>query len=283
VTQKVSLSIIIPVYNEEDHIGACLKAIQTQTDMPDEVLVIDNGCTDKTIAIAKTFSFVKVIKEDRPSVLYARNTGFDAAKSELIARIDADTLLAPDWMQRAKEIMADSQIYAATGPDAIYDMPLPRGTRWLHDVLLRIAVFGNYHFLTGSNMVIRRSVWEAVRSKLCEDLTIFEDTDLAIHMQRSGMTPTYTPKLWASVSSRRFSDSPSHFIKYMQRHSRTHTKHGLREPGVYFAQFAYGSTYIIGKFLERFFDPKTRRFGLKHPTRAAKRIDPMNGRTSTRD
>src|SRR5262245_58032481 len=119
--------------------------------MPDEVLVIDNGCADNTIKIAKTYPFVVVVTEPKPSVLYARTKGFDTAKGALIARLDADTLIAPDWVARAKEVMQDPKVFAATGPDAIYDMPFPRFTRWLHDFLLRVAVLGKYHFLTGSN------------------------------------------------------------------------------------------------------------------------------------
>jgi glycosyltransferase involved in cell wall biosynthesis len=279
VSQKQTLSIIIPVYNEEDHIRACLDAVAKQTDMPDEVIVVDNGSTDKTAAILREFTFVRVIHEKRPSVLYARTAGYNAATSELIGRIDADTLLDPSWVSRAKDIMADHAIPAITGPDAIYDMAFPRFTRWLHDVLLRIAVAGKYYFLTGSNMVIRKSAWEKARPHLCDDLTLFEDTDLALHMQRLDMAPLYSPKLWASVSYRRFADKWPDFIRYQRRHSHTLAHHHFRAPGTYFAQVAYGITYIISKPLIRFFNPKTRRFSLLFAFRhLERRIDPMDGR-----
>jgi glycosyltransferase involved in cell wall biosynthesis len=279
VSKELTLSIIIPVYNEQSHIRSCLEAIAKQTEKPDEVIVVDNGSTDKSADIAKRFDFVRIVHEDKPSVLYARTAGYDAATSELIGRIDADTLLAPDWIQRAKEIMADPKIHAVTGPDAIYDMAFPRFTRWLHDILLRTAVAGGYHFLTGSNMVMRRVAWQRVKPHLCDDLTLFEDTDLALHMQRLGMTPSYSSMLWAGVSYRRFADRVPDFIRYQRRHSRTLAHHHFRAPGAYFAQAAYGLTYLISKPLIRFFNPKTRRFSLLFAFRRLdRRLDPMDGR-----
>jgi len=275
--KPLTLSIVIPVYNEQNHLKACLDAITAQTVKPDEVIVVDNNSTDDSIKIAKSYPFVKLIYEKKPSVLFARNAGFNTAKSDLIGRIDADTVLAADWVKRAKSLMTDPDIFAVTGPVAIYDMPLPRFTRWLHDVLLRVAVKGGYHFLTGSNMVIRKSAWQTVKSELCEDLSIFEDTDLAIHLSRMQMTPSYSPRLWASVSARRFADKRRNFFRYMRRHSQTLKKHNMPTTGAHYAQAAYAITYFLSWPLHRLFDPVARRFTLRRIFKSpARRSDPMD-------
>nr|MDQ2973765.1 glycosyltransferase [bacterium] len=67
----MTLSLVIPVYNEEYNIKRCLTAIAGQTIMPDEVIVVDNNCVDKTIEIAKSFGFVTVVKEPKQGRTYA--------------------------------------------------------------------------------------------------------------------------------------------------------------------------------------------------------------------
>ena len=54
---KLTLSIVIPVFNEQRYIKACLDSIAAQTVKPDEVIVVDNNSTDKTVQIAKKYKF----------------------------------------------------------------------------------------------------------------------------------------------------------------------------------------------------------------------------------
>lgn len=277
-SKPLTLTIVIPVYNEENYLKACLDAIAAQTELSDEVVVVDNNSTDSTVKIAKSFPFVTLVAEKKQSVLYARTTGFNAAKSDLIARIDADTIIPDDWVARAKTLFADPDLHAVTGPDAIYDMPFPRLTRWAHDALLKVAVRGGFHFLTGSNMVMRRTAWQKVAPELCEDLTIYEDIDIAFHLQDLDMTPAYSSKLWNSVSSRRFADKIPDFTRYIRRYAQTTRTHNRRIPGVYFAQAAYTFVFLISRPFFWLFDPDRRRLSLKHIfATPQRRDDPMQG------
>src|SRR5262245_36697630 len=96
---KPRLSIVIIAFNEEKHIGPCLEAIAHQTVAPDEVIVVDNNSTDRTVQIASSYPFIKVIHETEQGMIPARNTGLDAAKGDLLARIDADTRIPPQWVE----------------------------------------------------------------------------------------------------------------------------------------------------------------------------------------
>ncbi|HEX5448035.1 MAG TPA: glycosyltransferase family A protein, partial [Candidatus Saccharimonadales bacterium] len=100
--KKLTLTIVIPAYNEENYLGACLDSIAEQSVMPDRVIVVDNNSTDKTVEIAKSYDFVRVITETNQHQSFAQATGFDAARSDILGRIDADTVLPVEWVRNVK-------------------------------------------------------------------------------------------------------------------------------------------------------------------------------------
>src|SRR6266446_10756886 len=100
--KSLTLTIVIPVFNEQDHLAACLRAIGVQTIRPDEVIVVDNNSTDDSAEIAQQFPFVRLVREKQQGVLFAKNKGFKSAKSDIIGRIDADTILPQRWVQHVK-------------------------------------------------------------------------------------------------------------------------------------------------------------------------------------
>ena len=82
-------SIIIPVYNVEEYIGRCLDSVFKQTMKDFEVIVVDDGCTDKSIEIAKEYD-VEVITSKHVSVSEARNIGEKKATGEYLLFLDSD-------------------------------------------------------------------------------------------------------------------------------------------------------------------------------------------------
>src|SRR5579883_2638923 len=123
VASRLHISLVIPAYNEEQYLGACLDAVAAQTVMPDEVIVVNNNSTDRTVEIAKEYPFVTLLHEKRPGLRFTRNTGMDAATGDVIGRIDADTTLSPGWCEELHKLFADSAVHAATGSAYYYDMP----------------------------------------------------------------------------------------------------------------------------------------------------------------
>src|ERR1700722_13666836 len=107
--KQVKLSIVVIAYNEEEYLRQCLEAIKQQLYPPEEVIVVNNNSTDKTVKIAQSFPFVKLIHEKEQGMIPARNAGFDAAKGDLLARIDADTRPPVDWVVRVHKIL-DNQV-----------------------------------------------------------------------------------------------------------------------------------------------------------------------------
>ena len=82
-------SIIIPVYNVEEYIGRCLDSVFKQNNKDFEVIVVDDGCTDQSIEIAKEFA-VKIVSTEHVSVSEARNLGAKQARGNYLLFLDSD-------------------------------------------------------------------------------------------------------------------------------------------------------------------------------------------------
>src|ERR1035437_7029417 len=95
----MKLSLIIPAYNEEKYIGACLEhAIKNSKGKFSEIIVIDNASTDKTAEVARKFNGVKVIKENEKGLTKARQRGYKESTGDILAYIDADTKMPEKWI-----------------------------------------------------------------------------------------------------------------------------------------------------------------------------------------
>lgn len=257
--KALTLTIVIPAYNEEDQLERCLQAISEQSLLPDEVIVVDNNSSDRTAEIARRFPFVKLLHEERQGLRFTRDTGVAAATGDIIGRIDADTRISEGWCARIREIFADGNIDAASGPCYYHDMPAKR-TGFKADKLIRRALFkaDGQPILYGSNMVFRRKSWHKVAKKLCTNGVFFEDVDITIHMRQLKMNAVYDEALIVGVSSRRLEDSPKEFYSNMQMHSTTFLRHGLR-PSIasQSGKYIYLATYPPLKILRKAYDPKT--------------------------
>lgn len=273
--QALTLSIIIPVYNEESHLKSCLESIVSQTEKPDEVIIVDNNSTDASVAIAQDYPFVTVLSETKQGVLYARNTGFNATHSDIIGRIDADTILHPDWCKEVRKIFADKRIGAATGPVVYYDMPLPRVGFQLDKTVRRaIHMFNDdYPYLFGTNMAIRRSIWDAYKTEFCTSKSIHEDLDIGIHLTQANVKIAYRPNMITGMSSRRFDDKPKDFYRYISFYKSSFNAHGIETNTPKFAMATYIFAYFLLRPFRMMYDPEKSGFSVKqlfNPKKARK-------------
>ncbi|MGH7195306.1 MAG: glycosyltransferase family 2 protein [Candidatus Saccharimonadales bacterium] len=259
---KPSLTIVIPAYNEQTQLPGCLAAIAAQTEMPDEVIVVDNNSSDLTAAIARKFDFVTLISEPRQGLRFARNSGLNAARGQIIGRIDADTRLSPDWSATARRAMAGGAVDALTGPCFYHDMPLANLSLILDNALRRSLFWLNrYPLLYGSNMVIKRSVWQALGHDLCTRGEFFEDLDMTIHLRTKNYRLQYWPRLVAGVSSRRLNDSPAAFAANMRLYGATFRAHGQFSLAALGARTVFRATYRPLKFIRQMYNaPANQRF-----------------------
>jgi glycosyltransferase involved in cell wall biosynthesis len=225
-----TLALIIPAYNDARHLDDCLNAISKQSEMPDEVIVVDNNSTDNTTAVVKRYKFATLIQEKKQGIVYARNKGFSSASSDILGRIDTDTLLPTEWVYEVKKFYSDPQHkrHALTGGGYFYNVPLKVVNGWgLSQIAYRFNRFIMGHYiLWGSNMSITREQWQAVTDQTCIRTDIHEDLDLAIHLHNAGYEITYRAGLKVGVMMRRVYDDWSHLYSNMMWWPRTLKVHG---------------------------------------------------------
>ncbi|MBU0457392.1 MAG: glycosyltransferase [Nanoarchaeota archaeon] len=88
--KKPSVSVIIPAYNEEKYLETTLKSVVNQYYDNLELIVVPNGCTDKTADIAEKFT-VNIYETDEKSISLAKNIGYEKASGEVVIFLDADS------------------------------------------------------------------------------------------------------------------------------------------------------------------------------------------------
>lgn len=260
----MKVSIVIPVYNEARHLADCLEAIGRQTVEPFEVIVVDNNSTDETVAVASRFPFVTVLRETRQGVVYARDRGFNAARGDIIGRLDADSIIAPDWIAMLVCIYKENDALAAvTGSVRYYGLAL-RDLIDTIDLYIRrrlARLLGHEVALQGANMAIRRESWLQIRRQVCRRGHLHEDHDLGIHLAQTGHLVVFDERLVAAIDSRRAESSWWDFCKYAWLSPHTYSQHGLTSQRHMYPVVALAITcYLPLNVLRRGFDAEAQRF-----------------------
>ncbi len=97
---QLTVSVVIPAYNEARVIARCLGSLLDQTHRPHEVIVVDDGSTDETQAIARGFGGVTLLTQSHEGSGAARNRGAQAATGDILCFLDADMRFARDFLSR---------------------------------------------------------------------------------------------------------------------------------------------------------------------------------------
>ncbi len=257
-TSLPSVSVIIPAYDEEAVIARCVLAAVRQTVPAHEVIVVDNRSTDATaeivtrLAAAYPAAGIRLVRQDAAQGLIpTRNAGFAAATGEVLGRIDADTVLTPDWVQRVAEAMTDPGVAAVTGPVRYYDVSL-LGVHRFSDDLVRRTLHGlgpQYPFLYGSNMALRATAWATIEPHVCldPDDLMHEDIDLAVHLYQAGLRVAYAPAMRAGVSARRLDSGRRSYLEYTRRFERTYEHHRVSHWHLKVPQIVFRGVYWPGR------------------------------------
>ncbi|HUS26648.1 MAG TPA: glycosyltransferase family 2 protein [Nevskiaceae bacterium] len=229
---RQSVSLVIPAYNEERHLSACLDAIAAQTQVPLEVIVVDNNSTDRTAQVARAYPFVKVISERRQGRVFARNAGFNAAKGNIIGRIDADIVLPPNWIEYIQAFYTNDRHYkqAWTGGGVFYNVRFPRLVGLGYSLLafrFNWVLLGHCS-LWGSNMALLRSQWQTVAGAVHLRNDIHEDLDLTMHLHSAGYGIVYDSRLKVRAQLRRIHANRHELWGYLLWWPRTLRVHGKK-------------------------------------------------------
>jgi glycosyltransferase involved in cell wall biosynthesis len=94
------ISVVIPVFNGERFLGQAIESVLAQTLPAADVIVVDDGSTDGSAAVAESFGPVRLVRIAHQGAATARNSGVAHSSGELIAFLDADDLMKPDRLER---------------------------------------------------------------------------------------------------------------------------------------------------------------------------------------
>jgi glycosyltransferase involved in cell wall biosynthesis len=211
------LSFVVPAYNEEAYLPACLDSILDQTrHLPagtTEIIVVNNASTDRTRDVALSYPNVLVVDEPRKGLTFARQAGFAAASGSLIANVDSDSRLTPNWLTHVLDTFAQPTaeghlpLAALSGPVLYYDLS-PRQrvlvhifylTAWttyaINRYILRVG-----SMVQGGNFVTTREALAAIGG-FNTDISFYgEDTDIARRINAVGEVRfTFDLKMFSSA------------------------------------------------------------------------------------
>jgi glycosyltransferase involved in cell wall biosynthesis len=209
----LDLSFVVPARNEAAGIGACVDAlIRQEADLKVEVIVVDNGSSDDTAAIA-TAHGARVVHEPRPGLAHARQAGLVEAQAPILVYVDADTILPRGWaaaalaeFQRRPSMVAFSPAFSFHDGRFVDNLGNGMFRECLCPLTNRFLLkLGRPGILIGSTMALRT---EALRVAGGVDQAFQfygEDTMIARRLGKFGeVTFLQRPRLY--TSARRYQD-----------------------------------------------------------------------------
>lgn len=245
----MKISFVIPAYNEEKTVPKCVASIQralAEGTYDAEIIVVNNASTDRTKEVASSFNGVRVVDEPCKGLTRARQAGYIASSGDLIANVDSDTMLTPQWLPTVmKEFERNPKLVALSGPFVYYDLsPFVR-------ILVKIFYGFNYVLnyvhqqifhvgagLQGGNFIVRRTALEAIGGYDTSIAFYGEDTDVARRISKVGAVK-WTFRLPILASGRRLK------------------KEGVVRTGAQYALNFFWTTYKKVPFTKAYTDVRT--------------------------
>lgn len=189
------ISVVVCVYNGEETLRECIHGLQ-QLDYPDyEVLIVDDGSTDNTAAIAAECGS-RVIRTENRGLSSARNSGMDAATGEIIAYVDSDAKPDPQWLTYLAHTFMTTSHVAVGGPNIA-----PPGDGFVPECVARSP--GNpVHVLLsdrvaehipGCNMAVRKAALQEIGGFDGQFRIAADDVDACWRLQDAGGTLGFNP------------------------------------------------------------------------------------------
>ena len=213
----MKISFVVPAYNEQALLARSLNAIRDEIIRAGqrlgedaEIIVVNNASTDETAAVAAAIPGVTVVEEPRKGLVQARWAGFEASSGELVANIDADTVIPAGWLTEAlRQFERGRTLVGLSGPYVYYGVP--RRVNLVVGAYYRLAytayLFNRFvlnvgSMLQGGNFIVRRDAMLKLGSPSHRFSFYGEDTDMARRLSKVGGVK-FTFRLPAASSGRR--------------------------------------------------------------------------------
>ncbi len=202
----VKISVVVPTLNEKNYVGSLLGSLKRQLRKGDEILVVDSHSSDGTAEIAGKYT-KNVFPMPRLGIGPAKTYGAKRAKNEVVAFVDADSVVPPDWLDSIR------QAFVVGSADIFWGFTIMRSDyaykRGFYVFGARLQYFAcdvihkafSIRFVSPNNCAFRRSIF--LKAGGYRPVT-YEDWDLAVRMKNmKDLKYCYDPDSTVMVSDRR--------------------------------------------------------------------------------
>lgn len=196
---KHRVSVVIPCYNGEKYVEACIKSLIGQKSRkPYEIILVDDGSTDNTVKIAKKYRVRVVRHKTNMGAGQARTTGAKCAKGDIVAFIDADGIAPPDWTKKMV-VAYEKHPYAA----GIGGIGIEVGGKNLADKWRAVDGRQGHESKTPVEVPFLYGLCSSYRKTCLSEVGFFdpffrnasEDVDIGLRIRKTGFKLLYIPDI----------------------------------------------------------------------------------------
>ncbi len=227
------VSVVIPAYNAERYLGEAIESVLAQTYAPAETIVVDDGSSDGTAAVARSYAGVELITQKNAGAAAARNRGFAACRGDLIAFHDADDLMTPDKLAvQVGELLAAPAIGCVLAEQELLieagtELPFwAEGSKVPTVMPAKPEEFADEPDVHPMTMLVRREVFERVGG-FDEEMRAAEDFDWMLRAAEDGVEFARLPRILlrrrvhpASLTQDAAAGRAGHFLALKKRIER---------------------------------------------------------------
>ncbi|MFH1504515.1 MAG: glycosyltransferase family 2 protein [Candidatus Omnitrophota bacterium] len=191
----MKISLYIPCFNAESYIEDTLKGVFSQTLKPDEVVIVDDNSSDRTVEKVSPYPIKLIRHKHNRGLAVARNTAVKNIDSKYIASLDADCAPEPGWLETLMKRFTSSDI-AGTGGKLLEKNLSTTFDLWRAVHMKQYWAEGESAppFLFGSNTVFRRQALTEVGVYSENFRDNYEDVDICERLKKKGYSLVYEPK-----------------------------------------------------------------------------------------
>ena len=191
-----AVTAVLPLFNKRHYVERCLASVAeaARSHGSVEVIVVDHGSTDGSYeAAARWRDSLRLCREPVGTIAHVRNTGAKLASARILAFVDSDCVVPPNYFATLEAIIRDRRV-AATG----FEVGVPDAGTWVERVWQRLHDRGDAgprHYVNAASFSVTREAFEAVGG-FNERLITGEDTDICLRLRSAGF------EIWAAPALR---------------------------------------------------------------------------------
>lgn len=211
----MKISVVIPALNEASLLPLTLQSVRALTRQPDELIVVDNGSTDETASIARSYG-ATIISVSTRGIGLVRQKGLEKATGDIVAYTDADTLVPADWLTNIEKALTTTDVVGVFGTYKIHEGHwfFKLHMNHLQDPLARVLYLLRFPMVPGANFaVLRRQALAA--GGFPTHFMMLEENEMARRLMSKGKV-IYRRDIVVITSGRRGKEGLGIVARYMR-------------------------------------------------------------------